>query len=111
MSLSEKEIQTRCLKWLRNNGFFAFKLHLGGIKIGSRMVPNPAKGAPDIIAIKGGIFFGIEVKKPGGRVAPHQKEWHDKARRFGAVIIVAYSVSQMAEDIDSYVIDQDNGFY
>lgn len=43
-----------------------------------RAMPKYSKnGVPDIILIKGGLFWGIEVKRPGGKLRPAQEEFRD----------------------------------
>lgn len=53
------------------------------------------KGLPDIIAIKAGTFYGIEVKTPVGRLSPEQHQ-------FGRDLILAggqYVVARSIEDV------------
>ena len=102
--MKESEIQSQCLDWLKANGYFAIKLHLGPIKIGSgRNVRNPMAGAPDIFALKDGIYYGIEVKKAGGKVSDRQSEWHDKAERSGgALIVVVNSLQDMIDKLNGW---------
>jgi hypothetical protein len=41
-------------------------------------------GVPDVIAIKGGQIFGLELKAPGGRLSPAQIECHELVARKAA---------------------------
>lgn len=50
-------------EWLCLRGYFHFPLMAG-------MGAYP--GAPDIVAIKNGQVYAIEVKKPGGKQSPKQ---------------------------------------
>ena len=99
---TEAIIQRRCLKWLRENDFFAVKIHIGAIKIQGKSIPNPAAGHPDILAIRDGKYFGIEVKKPGGKVSPKQDEFHKKIEKAGGAVIVAYSLQSMIDQIPGW---------
>ena len=61
------------------------------------------KGVSDIIGIlpkgvaasDGGRFLAIEVKRPGGRVSPHQQQFIDRVNRMGGLGFVAYSVEDV----------------
>jgi hypothetical protein len=61
-----------------------------------RKMPKYArKGVPDIIAIKAGTFYGIEVKTPTGRLSEDQHQ-------FGKDLILAggqYVVAKSIEDV------------
>jgi hypothetical protein len=64
----------------------------GGIRF--RKMPKYArKGVPDIIAIKGGVFYGIEVKTPAGHLSPEQHQ-------FGRDLIIAGGLYVVARSID-----------
>ena len=98
--MKESQIQTACLKYLRANGFFCWKNHVQGIRIGNRTVVNPAKGSPDILAIKEGVFYGIEVKTQTGRLSLDQWKWHKQARDVGkAHILVVRSVDELIDKL------------
>ena len=108
--ISESDIQRECLLWLKANGFLAWKNHVGAIRVGKGVAQNPAKGSPDILAIRGGQFFGVEVKKPGGKVAEHQIAWADKARKFGAIILFIRSLQELIDDMAQYESVKPMGF-
>jgi Holliday junction resolvase len=86
--------------WLKANEFLAWRNFVGGVKTNRGSAANPGmRGSPDILAVKDGLFYGIEVKTPEGKVSKHQAEWHEKARQFGAIILVVTSRQQLADDI------------
>lgn len=67
----EKAIETQILDWLNYQpGVFAFKVNTTGIWDSSRRIfrtiknKHIHKGTADIIGIKNGKFFSIEVKSP-----------------------------------------------
>ena len=100
--MQEKTIQTEILNYLNSNGYFAWKNHLGGIRrSGQATVKNPNRGAPDIMAIRDGLFFGIEVKKSGGVIAMHQYQWLEKLRIHGGNSIIADSLESCIEGIEN----------
>ena len=84
--------------WRNNTGAFAI-----GEGKNKRFVSFGKKGNPDIIGyLTNGRFLGIEVKRPSGKLSPEQKEFIDKAKKGGAVVFVARSVSDVWETLDSY---------
>ena len=100
--MKESEIQKQCIDWLRANGFWANKLHVGPIQLGNgkRWAKNPLRGAPDIIAIRDAIYYGIEVKRPGGKLSNEQIRFHEEIRaKGGAVIMVVYSLEDMVNQL------------
>lgn len=52
-------------------------------------------GLPDLIACHDGKFIGIEVKMPGNKPSPIQIRVHQKIRKAGGEVIVAYSVADV----------------
>jgi len=64
--MSESGIQTKVLKWLRDQGAYAVNIH------GHEM---QERGIPDILCCWKGLFIGIELKEPGGEPEPIQ-EYH-----------------------------------
>jgi Holliday junction resolvase len=101
----EKHVQREILNYLQANGYMAWKNHLGGIRMGGgrTTVKNPARGAPDVFAVKGGRFYGIEVKKPGGKVAAHQMEWLQRLRSHGGFAVIAESLEDCIRGIEDTV--------
>ena len=91
--MSESETQSEILQWLKENGYFAWRNHTQGIRYTKGRGTNPNKGAPDIMAIRNGVFFGIEVKGKKGVLGPDQYKWLDKLQSRGGVAIVTDSLA------------------
>jgi hypothetical protein len=51
-------------------------------------------GTPDLIVIRGGRTFALELKAPGGRLSPTQIACHGDMRRAGATVAVATGIDQ-----------------
>ena len=51
-------------------------------------------GVPDIIAIKDGRCFALELKAPGGKVSEKQMEAMDEIRRAGAHGEIVYGLRE-----------------
>ena len=60
---------------------------------------NPMRGCPDVLAIINGIFFGIELKKPGGRLSgaqyTHLSEIHSSPNSMGVIILTKTGIDDM----------------
>lgn len=64
------------------------------------------KGFPDMFIYKSNDSFSglaIEVKKKGGVVSPHQKEWLSRLKEGGYFSCVVYNLNEAIEIIDSYI--------
>jgi hypothetical protein len=88
----EAKIGRKIKEWVERRGGFIFKLHGG---------PQQMAGLPDLICCIHGLFIGIEVKQPGNNPTERQKFVHSLIRRSGGVVIVAHSVEEAAEGIES----------
>jgi hypothetical protein len=62
----------------------------GAILRGMGVVP----GTPDVVAIKGGKVFGLELKAAGGRLTDVQRDTLERMRQAGAIIGVAVGIDQ-----------------
>ncbi len=99
--MTEQEIQKAIVDYLKGNGFFVWRNQTQGVTVGGkRRVKNPNAGSPDLMAIKEGAFYCIEVKKPGGKVGTHQIDWLSKARTYGAKCLIARSVKDVVEFLE-----------
>jgi Holliday junction resolvase len=80
--LSEQKVQTKILKWLKDNGFYVFKT----------VVCN-RNGIPDIVGCTPkGRFFAIEVKY-GHNKASKLQEWNiAEINKRGGIAFVAYDL-------------------
>jgi len=99
MTLRESDIQRAIMDWLTTHGVTWWRVPLAGIfhQIGGKRIlkRNPMRGHPDLAGVIGGIYFAIEVKRPGGKLSEVQHEWARRLRAAGAVYIVATSVGDV----------------
>ena len=66
------------------------------------------RGVPDItVAIKASGYAGmyIEMKKPGGRLSPDQRDMIAELRAAGYHVVVAYSVDDAWDHLTTYLLD------
>lgn len=85
MSQPESRLQRQIHKAVSSRGAFAFKVH------GSEYM---MAGLPDLIVCYRGLFVGLEVKMPGGRLSARQGYVHARLRTAGAEIAVVQSVAE-----------------
>ena len=86
--MTEQQIQTKILKYLKSKEYYTFKT----------ILCNRA-GIPDIIGCTlEGKFFAIEVKKPPRGKLSKLQEWNIASiRKLGAIAIVAHSLDDVKE--------------
>lgn len=51
-------------------------------------------GVPDLLILKGGKLYALELKAPGGRLSPSQRMVADRMERCGAELSVAHSIDE-----------------
>lgn len=100
--MKESEIQKQCIDYLKAHGFFVWRNHVQRVKISGGSANNPAKGSPDIFAIKQGTFYAIEVKTPIGKVSQIQRTWLQTAKDHGAVSMVVRSIEELIQFLDLF---------
>jgi hypothetical protein len=98
--LKEAEIQKAIIDLLQYKRFVVFKQGNVGIwkQDTERYIPLSAgeKGISDIIACSPkGVFWAIEVKKPGGTASSEQLAFLIRVRANNGVAILAYSVDDV----------------
>lgn len=84
----EKDIQKDAMDWLKANGFSADVITKG---------LYGGNGIADIIACKDGQYYAIEVKRPGCKPTPLQRQWLTEKAMHGAVVVVVSSIKQLNE--------------
>ena len=100
MGKAEAVIQTKIIKIMGENGFLAWRQYTGPIIHGNgRRTPNPAAGMPDVMALKDGALYCVEVKGPNTKVQKNQEEWLEKAEAHGALCFVIRSADDFLIEI------------
>ena len=107
MGKAEAVIQTEIIKVMNANGFMAWRQYTGPILHGrGRKTPNPAAGQPDVMALKDGNLYCVEVKGPTTKVHKNQKEWLEKAEDHGALCFVITSADEFLTEIGLRSVDE-----
>jgi hypothetical protein len=87
-------------------GVFAFHAANGGWR--SRIEAAILKGfgvragVPDLIAVKDGRTYGLEVKAPGGRLSAAQRSAHAALRAAGANVVTSYSLDDAVAQLERW---------
>jgi hypothetical protein len=109
--LSEAEIQKAVFVHLsRRKAATAFAFHCpnGGLRHPREAMKLKAggvrAGVPDVIIIKDGQIYGLELKTHGGRVSPVQIETMQDMQRCGATVAVTYGLDQSLEKLEQWGI-------
>lgn len=98
MKSTEKEIQKLIMEYLTLKGIFHYRQNGGAIKTRGHMYKfTSINGIPDIVAIKDGIYYGIEVKDVKGRQNDAQIEFEKLLNAAGGVYFVARSLDDVID--------------
>lgn len=113
---SESQIQQKCIQWFQytypelwKDGMLYHNAN-EGIRLGGqgRRIKREGlrKGVADLclsVPRKGYGALYIEMKKPGGRISPEQKQWGENAIKHGNLWIVCYSLDEFEKAINNYL--------
>lgn len=84
---SERSIVNSIMSWLKDQpDTWCMKVHGG---------PYQVAGVPDIIGVKEGVFFAIEVKRPGQKPTKIQEHVMEQMTFAGARVTVATCVEDV----------------
>lgn len=87
--VTEIQIEQRLVKGIRKKGGVCLKFE-----------PKGVRGYPDrIVLLPHGVKLFVELKKPGGRLAPIQARRHRELRLLGHEVYVLWSY----EDVDYFL--------
>lgn len=63
-------------------------------------------GVPDrIVLLPGGRIYFVETKRPGGRLSPMQKKWHEWLRELGFRCGTVYNDAQLDDFAKTLLFD------
>jgi len=102
---SESDLQKQCLGWLKTQKFYSTRVPLGGqiqrTGSGAILAANPLAGWPDLVALKKGVFIGIELKASGGSISRQQLNVLNDLQVNGADVFICtnfYSFQKIFDD-------------
>ena len=96
MSSTEKGTQKIILEYLKAKGILHWRQNSGSK---GKYKFTSINGISDIIAIKEGIFYGIEVKDIKGKQNENQIEFQRLLEKAGGIYILARSLDDVIEKI------------
>ncbi len=88
----EKHIVKKIKTKLEAEGYWVMKIHGG---------PYQMAGLPDLLAIREGKSYWVEVKQPGKKATPLQERTLIKLRKYGCRAGVATNVEEAMEICES----------
>ena len=90
----EKKIEDEIKQYIKEHGGLCYKIHGGDL--------YQETGIPDLLVCWGGLFFGIEVKDPGGKPSAIQLAQGARIKKAKGHFIIATSV----EDVKNYIYEK-----
>jgi hypothetical protein len=110
-TLTEQAIQRGVFQHLRARaapGVFAFHPANGGYRrpVEAKILHGlgVTSGVPDVIAIKDGCTFALELKREGGKLSPAQEQALIKLREAGAKATHAHGLDQALRILEGWGI-------
>lgn len=88
--ITEAMVKQQVVDYLSIRGFFSFPLRAG---LGSY------KGLPDRIAHINGEVVYLEIKKPGGKLSEHQRDFQEQCDRDRIHYFVIHNLEELIERI------------
>lgn len=94
-------LETRRRCFFRLNNIPAFNRGVGGVITMRRLPKYTPKGLPDIVVVVGGLFYGLEVKKPDSvdskktYQSKDQKEFQALVEKHGGKYFVVRSIDDV----------------
>ena len=105
-SIPEKDILKAVLFVLNNNFMFVRRVQVTGQLRGNILTKSTLTGMPDIIAIKHGIFYGLEVKAKGGKISRVQLECLKEMQINGARVAIVTDSRDLEKIFKGEVCDE-----
>jgi len=97
----EKDVQRSILDYLELIGAFYYRNNSGAMvaeyKGKKRLLRFGAKGSPDIIVVKNGLYIGVEVKGTDGKQSEDQMDFARRLIKAGGEYILAHSLDSFVE--------------
>jgi hypothetical protein len=94
------------LCWRGFAGTFAFHVPLGGARSGIEAAImkglGVVAGVPDILIIHDGHVYALELKAPGGRLTPTQRDAHARLRAAGAQVATATGLNEALHQLEAW---------
>jgi len=99
----ERDIQSAIIQYLKLKKYYVFRMNSGTQVIeqpatARRVIRSAPAGTPDLLALRDGMApLFVEVKRPGNKPTPIQREMMAILEGYGAHCVVATSVDDLRE--------------
>jgi hypothetical protein len=94
------------LAWCARPDVFAFHVPLGGyrrpVEAAILKSVGTVAGIPDVLCIFEGRVFALEIKTERGRVTDVQRVTHERLRRAGANVAVAFGIDEAIAQLERW---------
>jgi VRR-NUC domain len=94
------------LAWRRAPGVFAFHPANGGWRSRTEAAIlrglGVVAGVPDVILVRNGKAYALELKAPGGRLSDAQRQAHDALRAAGAEVATAVGLDDAVAQLEGW---------
>jgi hypothetical protein len=101
----EADILTECKKWLKTQDLFFCRLEGGGklMNVNGKqfMARSDSSGLPDLMIVKDGKTYFVELKRQGGHITDEQAKLLNDAAYHGVVCSVCCSLEGLKKALDS----------
>lgn len=97
----ESDLQRTILEYLEHRHILHYRQNSGVMKAGRRYIRFGYPGAPDIIAVIGGKYVGIEVKDGDEQQSEKQVEFQRKLEKAGGFYILARKLEDVIEVLEA----------
>lgn len=96
---AEGSVLDACLDYLRFRNIYAWRNNTGALRSSTgRLIRFGHPGSPDILGyLPGGRMLCVECKAGRGRLSELQRNFLGNAAAAGCLVVVAYSVDDLAE--------------
>jgi hypothetical protein len=108
---NEQDIQRAAvqhLAWCAHPDAFCFHVPLGGYRkpIEAAILKSigTIAGVPDLVCILYGRVYCLEIKTERGRVSEVQRVVHERLRRAGAEVVVAFDLNEVLAQLTAWGI-------
>lgn len=96
--VKESDIQASICQYLELKRYFFWRQNVGGVFSNGhyrRMPKYSMTGVPDIILVKEGIMWGLEVKRPKGKISESQQIFKEKLEKAGGKYHIVTSIDDI----------------
>ncbi len=101
-ALTEKQVTSQCVDWLRSQGWLCVRLQSGLMELpGNRRIRIGTPNLPDWVCLNHDRYFLVEMKAPGKVPNAGQEQWIADARRKGLNVFWADGLGRLMLELEA----------